>query len=118
MTNRRSFFKSLLGLFVSPAVAKVIPLPVVPTVGYKIADFTKTGIIYAPYIPLLVMSTYGPSNHPPSSINKDLYQEGSIQFYGNAPVAQLVDGNELKPHSVQVRILSGAPKTFSKEGLA
>jgi len=115
MTNRRSFFKSLLGLFVAPAVAKALPIPPPVGLGYKGCEFL-TGIAYTPYIPLLVMSSYGPNNIP-STINEDLYQRGSIQFYGNAPVAQLVDGNELKPHSVQVRILSGVPK-FQHEGLA
>ena len=85
MTNRRSFFKSLLGLFIAPSVAKVLPIPHPVGLGYKGCEFYDTGIIYAPYIPLLVMKTYD-TNNIPSTINKDLYHKGTIQFYGDALV--------------------------------
>ena len=59
MKNRRNFFKSLLGLFLAPKVVEALPLPkeIVPPLGYKGKDFFKTGIIYAPYMPLITTSS-------------------------------------------------------------
>lgn len=55
MKNRRNFFKSLLSVFLATKVVEALPLPkeTVSTLGYKGREFFKTGIVYAPYIPLL-----------------------------------------------------------------
>lgn len=62
--NRRTFFTSLFGLAIAPAVAvKVLSAPPKPKwkvysskhsglVGFKGTEFMRAGIINAPYIPL------------------------------------------------------------------
>lgn len=55
MFKRRNLFKSLIGLFLAPKVVEALPLPkeTVSTLGFKGREFFKTGIVYAPYTPLL-----------------------------------------------------------------
>lgn len=51
MNNRRSFFKSLIGLIVAPKVAEALPATSPhQMIGYKCSDFVP--VVYAPYIPL------------------------------------------------------------------
>lgn len=59
MKNRRSFFKSLIGLFLAPKVVEAIPLSkeTVSTLGFKGREFYDAGFIYAPYMPLLQTKT-------------------------------------------------------------
>ena len=52
MNSRRSFFKGLFGLLVAPKIKSNS----VPLVGVKGMQFLP-GIVYAPYIPLLVMTS-------------------------------------------------------------
>lgn len=59
--NRRNFLTTLFGLAAAPVVAARVlseykPKPKVDSklVGYKGAQFMDAGIVYAPYIPMLI----------------------------------------------------------------
>ena len=73
--NRRGFLGTLLGLVVAPVVvARVLseykPKPKVDSklVGYKGSQFMNAGIVYAPYIPMLItpMTDIKPMRNSPS----------------------------------------------------
>jgi hypothetical protein len=78
MFKRRNLFKSLIGLFLAPKVVEALPLPkeTVSTLGYKGREFFKTGIVYAPYIPLLQTKTIKSMN-----ISESLCKTSEIVIY-------------------------------------
>lgn len=50
MSNRRSFFKSLISLIVAPKVAAALPAS-----NLVNTCVPPTGIVYAPYVPMIPM---------------------------------------------------------------
>lgn len=78
MKNRRNFFKSLIGLFLAPKVVEAIPLSkeTVSILDFKGSEFSKTGFIYAPYMPLLQTKTIKSMN-----ISESLCKTSEIVIY-------------------------------------
>lgn len=71
--NRRRFFGTLFGLALAPVVAARVLSEYKPKVdsklvGYKGSQFVNAGIIYAPYIPMLITPMVGikPMRNSPS----------------------------------------------------
>ena len=86
--NRRSWLKTLFGAIAAPLITPllptiveaVVPKPHPAQLGYKGREFWKSGIVYCPYIPVLVQRTVGPCEFGARIGMLNQYRFGKIEM--------------------------------------